>query len=68
MTELSRKHFFRDEQDNRTVIITVLLPTGEYGAYDDDRDDGRVRGYGHTRLAAIADLKEQIEDEQEDGQ
>ena len=29
---------------------------------------GRIRGYGHTRLAAIADLKEQIEDEQDDVQ
>jgi hypothetical protein len=40
-------------------IITGLLPTGEYGAYDDDRDDGRVRGFGHTRAAAIADLLEE---------
>jgi hypothetical protein len=57
----SRNHYFRDEQDNRTVIITVLLPTGEYRAELEDQNDIRSlgpRGYGHTRLAAIADLNE----------
>jgi hypothetical protein len=63
MYDTERKHYFRDENDTRTVIITIGLPTGEYGAYRDDEDDGRVRGFGHTRLAAIADLKEQIAEE-----
>lgn len=41
------------------TVITGLLPTGEFGAYR-DQDDGLVRGHGHTRMAAIADLVEMI--------
>jgi hypothetical protein len=37
-----------------------MLPTGEYGAYRDNEDDGRVQGTGHTRLAAIADMVENL--------
>lgn len=66
MTEPSRQHFFRDEHDNRTVIITTLLPTGEYGAYREDEDEGRYRGFGHSRFAAIADLQQWIEDNEKD--
>ena len=62
---MNRKHFFRDETDTRIVVITTLLPTGEYGAYRDDQDDGRYRGFGHSRLAAIADLQAWIEDNEE---
>lgn len=49
-----RTHHF-----NEGPVITGLLPNGQYGAYR-EQDDGRVRGYGHTRLAAIADLNEAI--------
>jgi hypothetical protein len=38
---------------------------GEYGAYRDDEDEGRVRGYGHSRLAAIADLAAEVFDDDE---
>lgn len=41
-------------------VITGLLPTGEYGAYRDYTDEGVIRGYGHSRLAAIADLNESV--------
>ena len=41
-------HYFRDDNDNRTVVITTWLPTGEYGAYRDDEDDGCVRGFGSS--------------------
>lgn len=62
----SRRHFFRDENDNRTVVITTLLPTGEYGATREDEDEGRYRGFGHSRLAAIADLQAWIEEQADD--
>jgi hypothetical protein len=52
-----RTHYF---PANDCKVITGLCPNGEYGAYRDDEDEGRVRGYGHTRLAAIADLVERI--------
>jgi hypothetical protein len=58
----SRRHFFRDENDNRTVVVTTLLPNGEYGAYREDEDEGRYRGFGPSRLAAMADLQAWIED------
>lgn len=41
-------------------VVTGILPTGEFGAYR-EQDDGWVRGYGDSRLAAIADLVEAIE-------
>jgi hypothetical protein len=47
-------------------VVTGLLPTGEYGAYRENEDEGRVRGYGHSRLAAIADLAEAIGNPEED--
>jgi hypothetical protein len=55
-----RKHYF---PANDATVITGLCPNGEYGAYREDEDEGRVRGYGHTRLAAIADMVEQLETE-----
>lgn len=58
-----RKHYF---PANDCTVITGLCPNGEYGAYREDEDEGRVRGYGHTRLAAIADLSEAISDTDED--
>lgn len=54
--EQRRTHHFSEGK-----VITGLLPTGEFGAYRLDEDEGRVRGYGHSRLAAIADLVEAIE-------
>ena len=55
-----RRHYF---PANDCTVITGLCPNGEYGAYREDEDEGRVRGYGHTRLAAIADMVEQLETE-----
>lgn len=61
--EQRRTHHF-----NEGKVITGLLPNGEFGAYREDEDEGRVRGYGHSRLAAIADLAEAISltEEEED--
>jgi hypothetical protein len=53
--EQTRTHHF----DNGDVI-TGLCPNGEFGAYL-ERHDGRIRGYGHTRFAAIADLVESLD-------
>lgn len=68
-SQSARKHYFTDVDYH---VITLLLPTGEYGAYRAVEDEpgaaGRVCGFGHTRLAAIADLKEQLEDQANDGE
>jgi len=55
--EQRRKIYF---PANDCTVITGLCPNGEFGAYREDEDEGRVRGYGHTRLAAIADMMEVI--------
>ncbi len=47
-----RRIIYFPENDCR--VVTGLCANGEYGAYRED--EGRIRGYGHTRLAAIADL------------
>ena len=49
-----RHHSFPAEG---ATVVTGLLPTGQYGAYREDEDEGRVRGCGHSRLAAIADAR-----------
>ena len=66
MTEPSRKHFFRDEQDNRTVVITY--PAAHRRIWRLSRETktrAAYRGFGHSRLAAIADLQQWIEDNEE---
>jgi len=55
--ENRRRHFF---PANQCVVITGLLPNGEYGATREDEDEGRIRGFGHSRFSAIADLVEMI--------
>ncbi|MEY9806949.1 hypothetical protein [Bradyrhizobium elkanii] len=54
---INHQTFYFPAQDER--VVTGLCPNGQYGAYL-EREDGRVRGYGHSRLAAIADLVEQL--------
>jgi hypothetical protein len=61
--EQRRTHYF---PANDCRVITGLCPNGEFGAYREDEDEGRVRGYGHTRLAAIADLVEAISNGEEE--
>ena len=63
MLEQRRRHYF---PANDCHVITGLCPNGEYGAYRESEDEGRVRGYGHTRLSAIADLVEAISNTEED--
>jgi hypothetical protein len=57
-----RRHYF---PENDCHVITGLCPNGQFGAYL-EREDGRVRGYGPTRLSAIADLSEAISNTEED--
>jgi hypothetical protein len=59
-------HFFRDEQDNRLVVVTSLLPNGDYEAIvlDNNNCDDHRSGTGKTRMEAIVDLREQLEDGQ----
>lgn len=61
--ENRRKHYF---PANDYTVITGLCPNGKFGAVMADGDDRR-RGYGHSRLAAIADLAKRVclEDEEE---
>jgi len=63
--DTARTHYFRDKHDDRTVVITALLGTGRYKAYvlEGPHSDLDVRGYGATRMAAIADLNQAIQNE-----
>jgi hypothetical protein len=58
-----RTHYF---PENDCRVVTGLLPNGEYGATRLDEDEGLIRGYGHSRLAAIADLVEAISNTEEE--
>jgi hypothetical protein len=55
----NRRTYYFPANDCR--VTTGLLPNGQYGAYREDEDDGLVRGMGHTRLSAIADLADAVE-------
>lgn len=61
--EQRRKHYF---PENDCTVITGLCPNGEYGATREDEDEGLIRGYGHSRMAAIADLVEAIDGDDEE--
>lgn len=61
-----KTHFFRDEEDNRTVVVTRQLPDGAYEAELIETTGGAMEllklfGHGDTRMAAIADLNEHIQ-------
>lgn len=56
MMQSRRTHYFPAD-DCR--VITGLLPNGQYGARMED--DEHIRGMGHTRLAAIADLSDALD-------
>jgi hypothetical protein len=59
----SRVHYFRDENDDRTVVETTRLDTGRYKATVIEGIGEGALGYGHSRLAAIADLHHTIQKE-----
>lgn len=51
-----RRHYFPADE---SVVWTGLFPNGQFGARLDGED--LIRGMGHTRLAAIADLNDALE-------
>ena len=61
----AKNHFFRDEDDNRTHVVTSILPDGSYEAELIETTGGALEllnlfGHGDSRLAAISDLYEHI--------
>jgi hypothetical protein len=48
-------------------VLTGMCNSGMFGAHLVD-DDRRARGYGHTRLAAIAALNEELNREESEGE
>jgi hypothetical protein len=58
----AKEHYFRDEQDNRTVVVTEEAVDGLFRAYvlEGTDDDVIAYGFGDTRMAAIADLNTNI--------
>jgi len=58
----AKEHYFRDEQGNRTVVVTEEAVDGLFRAYvlEGENDDLIAYGFGDTRMAAIADLNDSI--------
>ena len=60
MEDSRKTHYFRDDNDTRVVVITKLLPNGEYAAWiDGDEEDGAY-GLGDTMMEAIANLRDNM--------
>jgi hypothetical protein len=57
MIEGVRKHHFPISGD--VVTTGIATETGEYVAFRDDAPE--IRGHGHSRLSALADLNEKSE-------
>jgi hypothetical protein len=62
MEDSRQTHTFRDDDGDRLVVITELLPNGEYGAWVEDVDFGHPLGTGDTMMAAIADLHDLLKE------
>ena len=63
-----KTHIFRDEDDNRSVVVTSIVATGEYQADLIETTGGalellNLQGHGDSRMAAIADLNDKIKAE-----
>jgi len=58
----AKTHYFRDADDNRTVVRTSRLADGGYRAVvvESQLDYSPAVGHGDTRMAAIADLNSKI--------
>jgi hypothetical protein len=56
MEDSRKTHYFRDDEGDRLIVITQLLPNGEYSAQIDDYEEDGPHGLGDTRLEALADL------------
>jgi hypothetical protein len=64
MEDSRKQHFFRNGDDDRMVVISQMLPNGEWVAFLDENEE--KQGFGNTRLEAIADLNSVLEDAAED--
>ena len=58
----AQTHYFRDADDNRTVVRTSWLAGGGYRAVvvESQLDYTPATGHGDTRMEAIADLNSKI--------
>jgi hypothetical protein len=62
----SRTHYFRDEEDNRTVVITRETAPGRYIAYlGEPPGNVFLRGKGETMMEAIVDLRDVLAKQEE---
>ena len=59
MEDSRKTHYFRDEGDNRVVVITQLRPGFGYRAWLEADGDG-PHGLGDTMMEAIADLRTRL--------
>ena len=64
----TRTHYFRDDNDDRTVVNTTQIQIGRYRAELVETPGGalellQLAGYGASRIGAIADLQSKIEAE-----
>ena len=59
MEDSRKTHYFRDDDGERMVVVTELLPNSEYAAWIDGEGDG-VHGLGDTMMEAIADLRNHL--------
>ena len=55
MEDSRQTHYFRDDDGERLVVITELLPNGEYAAWVNGEEEAS-QGLGDTMIEAIGDL------------
>ncbi|HEX7039076.1 MAG TPA: hypothetical protein VF202_03060 [Trueperaceae bacterium] len=63
MKPLNPETIFSDHPLSQAGLIVEQNPGGEWQAYETSWDWGDPIGYGSTPEEAVADLKEQLEDE-----
>ena len=56
MEDSCKTHYFRDDEDYPTVVITKLMPNGEYAAWIEGEGNS-THGLGDTMMEAISDLR-----------
>lgn len=62
MEDSRKTHYFRDDEGERLVVMTEMMPNGEYGAWIDNQEDTEPHGIGDTMMEAIFDLARQREE------
>ena len=59
MEDSRKTHYFRDDDGERMVVVTELLPNSEYAAWIDGKRD-YLYGLGDTMMEAIANLRNKV--------